>query len=54
MPFTIIESPHAPLAGSSPASCISWRSHSGDMSKPFGQVGAPNSRKARAKNAGSR
>jgi hypothetical protein len=33
----------------SPAASISRRSHSGAMSKPFGQVRAPNSRKTRAK-----
>src|SRR5208282_2899722 len=46
--------PYAAVADSSPAATISRRSHSGDMSKPFGQVGAPNSRNARAKKAGSR
>jgi hypothetical protein len=34
---------------SSSAACISRRSHSGAMSKPFGQVGAPNSRNTRPK-----
>src|SRR6185503_9773041 len=34
---------------SSPDAAISRRSHSGAMSKPLGQVGAPNSRKTRAK-----
>jgi hypothetical protein len=34
---------------SSPAAAISRRSHSGAMSKPFGHVGAPNSRKTREK-----
>lgn len=33
----------------SPAASISRRSHSGAMSNPFGQVGAPNSRNTRAK-----
>jgi hypothetical protein len=34
---------------SSPAASISRRSHSGAVSKPFSQVGAPNSRNTRAK-----
>jgi hypothetical protein len=39
---------------SSSADSISRRSHSGAMSKPFGQVSAPNSRNTRAKDASSR
>jgi hypothetical protein len=37
-----------------PAASISRLSHSGSISKPFGQVGAPSSRNTRAKYAGSR
>jgi len=44
----------APSSRSPPVAPISRRSHSGSISKLFGQVGAPSSRNVRAKYAGSR